>query len=148
MADGQDDTERSEDPTQKRLDEAIERGDVVKSQEVNTWMVLMGGALALLAFANQMASSIATTLRGLVANSYAIRVDGRSFVSTISKIGMETIAAIAIPLLVLVLAAIAANVMQHRLVWSLEPLKPKLSKISPLAGLGRLFSKQALANFV
>jgi flagellar biosynthesis protein FlhB len=37
---------------------------------------------------------------------------------------------------------------QHRLVWSLEPLKPKLSKISPAAGLQRMFSKQALANFV
>jgi flagellar biosynthetic protein FlhB len=37
---------------------------------------------------------------------------------------------------------------QHRLVWSAEALKPKLSKISPAAGLKRLFSKQALANFI
>ena len=37
---------------------------------------------------------------------------------------------------------------QHRLVWSAEALKPKFSKISPLAGFKRLFSKQALANFV
>jgi flagellar biosynthetic protein FlhB len=37
---------------------------------------------------------------------------------------------------------------QHRLVWSAESLKPKLSKISPGAGFGRLFSKVALANFV
>ena len=37
--DDQDDTNASEDPTQKRLDEALERGDVVKSQEVNTWFV-------------------------------------------------------------------------------------------------------------
>jgi flagellar biosynthetic protein FlhB len=36
---------------------------------------------------------------------------------------------------------------QHQPVWSGEPLKPKLSKISPLAGVKRLFSKQALANF-
>ena len=35
MADQTDDAERSEDPTQKRLDEALERGDVVKSQEVS-----------------------------------------------------------------------------------------------------------------
>ena len=37
---------------------------------------------------------------------------------------------------------------QHRLVWSTESLKPKFSKISPLAGVKRLFSLQALANFV
>jgi flagellar biosynthetic protein FlhB len=101
-----------------------------------------------MAFAGSMASGVATTLRGLLANSYAIRVDGRGFVATIGKLGFEMIAAVAIPLLVLALAAIGGNMIQHRLVWSLEPLKPKLSKISPAAGLQRMFSKQALANFV
>src|SRR5262245_20283164 len=148
MADGQDDTERSEDPTQKRLDEALERGDVAKSQEVNTWFVIAGGALILMAFSGTMASGVTTTLRGLIANSWAIRVDGRGFTDVIGKIGVEVIAAVAIPLLVLALAAIGGNMIQHRLVWSVEPLKPRLSKISPIAGLKRLFSKQALANFV
>ena len=37
---------------------------------------------------------------------------------------------------------------QHRLVWSAESLKPKLDRVSPLAGLKRLFSKHALVNFV
>jgi flagellar biosynthetic protein FlhB len=148
MADGQEDAERSEEPTQKRLDEAVERGDVAKSQEVNTWFVIAGGTLVLWAFAGPMATGVATTLRGLLANSYAIRVDDRGFVGTIGKLGIEMIAAVAIPLLVLALAAVGGNMIQHRLVWSLEPLKPKLSKISPAAGFGRMFSKQALANFV
>jgi flagellar biosynthetic protein FlhB len=42
---------------------------------------------------------------------------------------------------------LAGNMIQHRLVWSADSLKPKFSKISPLAGLKRLFSSQALANF-
>src|SRR5262250_2051745 len=99
MAEGQEDTERSEDPTQKRLDEAHERGDVAKSQEVNTWFVIAGATLILMAFSGSMGSAVTTTLRGLIANSYAIRVDGRGFVTTVSKIGLELIAAIAIPLL-------------------------------------------------
>jgi flagellar biosynthetic protein FlhB len=45
------------------------------------------------------------------------------------------------------LAAIAGNMIQHRLVWSSESLKPKLSKISPGAGFKRIFGKQAVANF-
>src|SRR5882672_2175959 len=105
MADERDNTERSEDPTQKRRDEALERGDVVKSQEVNTWFVIAGGTLVLLAFSGTMGNAITTTLRGLVANSYAIRVDGRGFLGQIEKLGFEVIAAIAIPLLLLVLAA-------------------------------------------
>jgi flagellar biosynthetic protein FlhB len=148
MAEGQEDTERSEDPTQKRLDEALERGDVVKSQEVNTWFVIAAGALLLMAFSGPMANGLATTLRGLVAHSGSIRVDGRGFTSIVEKLGLEVVAAMAIPLLLLALAAIAGNMIQHRLVWSTEALKPKFSKISPMAGFGRLFSKQALANFV
>src|SRR5712691_5275884 len=141
------DTDRSEDPTQKRLDEALRRGDVVKSQEVNTWFVIAGAALILLAFSGTMGSAITATLRGLIANSYAIRVDGRGFLGLVEKLGFEVIAATAIPLLLLVLAALAGNMIQHRLVWSAESLKPKLSKISLAAGVGRMFSKQALANF-
>src|SRR6266550_1225101 len=81
MADENDTSDKTEDPTQKRLDDALERGDVVKSQELNTWFVIAG------------------------------------------------------------------DMMQHRLVWSGEQLKPKFSKISPAAGAKRIFGKQALANF-
>ena len=45
MADESNDTEKTEEPTQKRLEEALKRGDVVKSQEVNTWFVIAGAAL-------------------------------------------------------------------------------------------------------
>ena len=148
MAEERDDHDKSEDPTQKRLDDALKRGDVVKSQEVNTWFVIAGGTLVVMAFAGTMSHSLTTSMRGLLANSYAIRVEGRSFLPVVQRIGIEVIAAAAIPLLLLLLAAIFGNVIQHRLVWSGEPLKPKLSKISPLAGFKRLFSKQALANFV
>jgi flagellar biosynthetic protein FlhB len=95
-----------------------------------------------------MSQGITTTLRGLIANSYAIRVDGNGFVGVVGKLGTEVIAAMAMPFLLLALAAVGGNVVQHRLVWSAESLKPKLSKISPAAGFKRLFSKQALANFV
>jgi len=148
MAEQDDDTERSEEPTQKRLDEALKRGDVVKSQEVNTWFIIAGAALILTSFSGSMGTGLTTTMRGLLANSYAIRVDGRGFLAMLSRIGLEVIGAVALPLLLLVLAAAAGSLVQHRLVWSAESLIPRLSKISPAAGLGRLFSKQALANFV
>src|SRR5207244_950311 len=123
MAGQDDDTERSEDPTQKRLDEALERGDVVKSQEVNTWFIIAGATLILLAFSGPMGSGLTTTLRGVIANSYALRVDGRGFLALVEKLGFEIIAATALPLLLLMLAAIIGNLIQHRLVWSAEPLK-------------------------
>jgi flagellar biosynthetic protein FlhB len=148
MAEGQEDTERSEDPTQKRLDEALERGDVVKSQEVNTWFVIGAAALILMTFSSSMASGITNALRGLIANSWAIRVEGQGFSNVLNKLGIELLAAMTIPFMVLVLAAIGGNMIQHRLVWSAESLKPKFSKISPMAGFKRMFSAQSLANFI
>jgi len=141
------DTDRTEDPTQKRLDEAIDRGDVVKSQEVNTWFIIAGGTLILVAFANSMAKSLSTTLRGLLANAHDIPMNGQGVLALAARLATETLAAVAIPLILLVVAAIFGNIIQHRLVWSAQPLRPSLSKISSIAGLGRMFSKQALVNF-
>ena len=145
MAD--DDTEKSLDPSQKRLQEAHDRGDVVKSQEVSTWFVIAGATLIIMAFSGASASGIMITFRGLIANSYDIRVEGPGFIGVIARLGSEVIGATALPLSLLMLAALAGNLIQHRLVWSAEALTPKFSKISPAAGLGRLASKQTLANF-
>ncbi len=147
MAEEQDDTDKTEDPTQKRLDDALKRGDVVKSQEVNTWFVIAGATLVLTSFSGGAGHNVAVMMRGLIANSFALRVDGPGLVALLQKIGLELLAALAVPFLLLMLAAIGGNMIQHRLVWSFEALTPKLSKISPAAGLKRLFSKQALANF-
>jgi flagellar biosynthetic protein FlhB len=147
MAEEPDTTEKTEDPTQKRLDEALKRGDVVKSQEVNTWFIIAGATLVMSAFSGSMSSELSATMRGLIANAHNISVDGPALPRLFQKIGVEMIAAIAIPFLLLMLAALGGNLIQHRLVWSIEALAPKLSKISPAAGFKRLFSAQALANF-
>src|SRR5262245_20546586 len=139
MAEDSDDTEKSEDPTQKRLDDALNRGDVAKSQEVSTWFIIAGATLVLVSFSDAMSTSLKTTLAGLLANSWRIPTDGYALINLTSRIGFEVIAAIAIPMLLLLLAAIAGNMIQHRLVWSGESLKPKLDRVSPLAGLNRLF---------
>jgi flagellar biosynthetic protein FlhB len=148
MAEQSEENEKSEDPTQKRLDEALERGDVVKSQEVSTWFVLAGATLMLMVFGGPMSSSLKTMLAGLLSNAHRIPADGGGLTRLFGRIGIEVIAAVAIPILLLALFAVGGNMIQHRLVWSGESLKPKLSKISPGAGLKRLFSKTALANFL
>ena len=77
-----------------------------------------------------------------------IRTDGAACSRWRKTLGYAVIGALGVPLLMLVLAAIAGNMIQHRLVWSAESLTPKFSKVSPAAGFKRIFGKQALANFV
>ncbi|MEH6951062.1 flagellar biosynthesis protein FlhB [Nitrobacter sp. NHB1] len=147
MADESDDTEKSEDPTQKRLDDALERGDVAKSQEVNTWFVIAGATLVLATFGSSVGGGVEMPLRNLIANSWQIRTDGPGLLALAKQIEYVIAAALGLPLLMLMLAAIAGNVVQHRFVWSGETLKPKLSKISVASGAKRIFGKQAAANF-
>src|SRR4029077_17699560 len=97
MADEQD-SDRSEDPSAKRLDEALERGDVAKSQEVSTWFVIGGGALMLAAFSSSMGSGLNPLFRGIVANAPQIRVDGMGLIAIASRIEREVLAAIGVPL--------------------------------------------------
>jgi flagellar biosynthetic protein FlhB len=141
------DQDRTEEPTQKKINDAIERGDVARSQEVNTWFIIAGGTLVLIAFSGSMSTGLKSTLGGLIANAGGIVVTGPDLLRLAARLGFEVLGSVAIPLLVLLLAAVAGSVIQHRFVWTVEPLKPKLSKISPGAGLKRLFSKQALVNF-
>jgi flagellar biosynthetic protein FlhB len=146
MAD-EDLSEKTEDPTQKRLDDALERGDVVKSQEVNTWFIIAGATLALSAFSSSI-GTMKVSLRDLLANSHAIRVDGNSLLLLVKHIEQALFSAFGLPFLVLVIAAICGNVVQHRLVFTSEGLMPKFSKISPMEGAKRLFGKQAWANLL
>ena len=76
MADENDTADKTEDPTQKRLDDAHERGDVAKSQEINTWFVIATGTLLLSTFCGSIGCGIVMPLRNLVANSWMIHADG------------------------------------------------------------------------
>src|SRR6202051_4310118 len=141
-------SEKTQDPTQRRLDDAAGRGDVVKSQEVNAWFVLAAAALVLLSFSGTMGAKLLAMFRGIIANSWRIPADGGGLMHLAREICSEALAAMAIPFLILVVGAIGGNAIQHRLVLSTESLIPKFSKISPLAGAKRMFSKQALATFL
>jgi flagellar biosynthesis protein FlhB len=146
MADENDAADKTEDPTQKRLDDAQDRGDVAKSHEVNTWFMIAGATLVLSTFSGSI-GGIQLPLRNLIANSWMFRADGPGLMALVHNLEYALIAALGVPLLMLALTAIAGNMVQHRLVWSAESLKPKFSKISPAAGAKRIFGKQAAANF-
>src|SRR6187551_1293489 len=108
---------------------------------------MAGATLVVIGFSTAMSQSLSTTMKGLIANAHQLRMDGSGLLWLSSKIGGELIAALAIPLVLMALAAIGGNMVQHRLVWTTEVLAPKLNRISPASGFKRMFGAQALANF-
>src|SRR3982074_1265127 len=114
MADENDTADKTEDPTQKRLDDAHDRGDVAKSQEINTWFVISGGTRVPSPFSASTGSGIVAPLRNLVANSWMIHADGPGLMALAQSLEYVLIAALGVPFLMLALAAIAGNMIQHR----------------------------------
>ena len=139
---------KTEDPSQKRLEDARKRGDVVKSQEVNNWFMIAGSGLLFSLMAAPTVGGLAQSLRALIAQSDSFEIGGAALTEFFNHLASTILVAALLPLTVLFVFGIAGNLVQHRPLLSLEPIVPHLSKISPLAGGKRMFSRDALVNFL
>jgi flagellar biosynthesis protein FlhB len=139
---------KTEDPSQKRIEDARKRGDVVKSQEVNNWFMIAGSGLLFSLMAAPTVTGLAGSLKQLLANADGFEIGGPALGAFFSQLATSILMVALVPLAVLALFGIAGNLVQHRPLLSIDPIIPKLSKISPLSGGKRLFSREALVNFV
>ncbi len=148
MADEDDDESKTEEPSQKKIDDAIKRGEVAKSQELATFFVL-AAATVFVAFMSQgVARDLARSLAAFIDHADTMATDTRAM----EGVALHLIALIggvlALPALLFFVAGIGGNAIQHRLLWTYEPLIPKLSKVSPLSGMKRIFSIDAVMQGV
>jgi flagellar biosynthetic protein FlhB len=141
------DEDKTQDPTAKRLEEAHKRGDVAKSIEVNTWFMIAGATFIMSSFSGSIASNLTVPLKNLLEHAGQMKTDGPSLLLLVGRLEYMMLAALGIPFVLLIVAAVGSHLIQHRPVWSADPITPKFSKLSPMAGAKRLFGKQAAANF-
>jgi flagellar biosynthetic protein FlhB len=147
MAEGADKEDRTEEPTQKRLDDAIKRGDVAKSQEVSTFLALGAMTLALMLAGGWSGRALTLDLRHYLGNAHLVP-DGPGAMLAAGRGALLTgFQAAALPIGFLVVAALAGGLLQHRPLWTFEPLKPKFERLSPGAGFKRIFGLQAFGRF-
>lgn len=138
---------KTEDPSQKKLEDAFKKGDVVKSQEVVTWFMLLGSAVVFASMGPVAAQGLMVALKDIMANADQVELGGAGFAAFFNGLALTMLGTVMLPLVVLSACAIVANLIQHRPLISAEPITPKFSKISPLAGFKRLFSTDSLVNF-
>ena len=146
MAEGSDEEDKTQEPSQRRLDQAIERGDVAKSLELNNLFVLAAGTLIIMIAGPSMSYDLAISMRGYFEHAHEIQMQGDGLRNVWMHGALAALAALALPMAFVILAGVGANMMQHRLLFTLEPLMPQFSRISPMAGAKRIFGKQALVN--
>lgn len=148
MADEPDQSEKTEDPSQKRLDDAHKRGDVPKSQELSSAFVLLAGTVVVGFMVGPAMIDLTPMLSAMMSQAAIIPLDAGGVLTFVRGLGAPIALALAVPFAFLMAMAVLGNVVQHRPVLSVDPLTPKLSKISPMSGFKRLFSTESLMNFV
>ncbi|MBI1340175.1 flagellar biosynthesis protein FlhB [bacterium] len=147
MAEQPDSDDKTEEPTAKKLEDARKKGDVAKSTEAPVWFLLLAGA-ALFAAAEPLAASISDPLVRLLDHPHAFRLSEGGA----QELLLDLIIALAPPLIiifgVLFFGALVGHVIQHAPLWTTEKMKPDITKLSPIKGLGRLFGPQGWVNFI
>jgi len=142
------DQERTEDPTGKRLNEAREKGQIPRSRELNTLVLLLTGSVAVFVFGGGMVQSLWNVMEG---DFRLTRRDLFDPAAPLAHLSRDLLAAgeVLLPILGLaVLAALAAPMALGGWNFSTENLMPKLEKLDPMKGLARMMSVQALVEVV
>lgn len=147
MAEQTEEDDRTEEPTQHKLEEAIKKGDVAKSQELSTLFVLGGLAISIAVLSKPVAMNLTFDLRAFLMNAHQIPSDAASMLSMGRNALIVTLTAMALPFLFLMFAGLTGGAIQHRPLWTVDPLQPKLERISMIKGAKRMFGKEALVNF-
>ena len=148
MAEEQTGQERSEQPTAKRLSEARKKGQVARSRELNTLLVMLVSALTLWLFsASAMTGFIAIVSEALSPNGDVLR-EPELIPVHLMQVMMSALVLIAPFLAITVVAALAGPALMGGMLFSAEAIAFKAEKLDPIKGLGRVFSTKGLIELV
>lgn len=148
MAESESGQDKTEDPTDKRRNDAREKGEIARSKELNTVAVMIAGAGGLLAFGGYLAEALMEIMRSNFSLSREVLMDQRYMGIFLLTSGKLAILATQPVLLVLLLAALLGPIALGGWLFATGTLAPKFSRMNPLAGIKRMFSVHSLAELL
>ncbi|KZX64602.1 flagellar biosynthesis protein FlhB [Stutzerimonas sp. KH-1] len=148
MAESESGADKSEEPTEKRLRESREKGQLARSRELSTVAVTLGGIGGLLASGGGLAQALMAMMQGTFELSRETLLDEGSMASLLMGSGLMALEAIMPLLIALLIASIVGPVALGGWLFSAKAMAPKVSRMNPAAGLKRMFSTQALVELL
>lgn len=142
------DLEKTEPASPRRLEKAHEEGQVVRSRELATFVMLSTGLGGLWASGAMMAGQLGTALQGSLEFERASAFDPSRMLSQAGSTLVHAFQALAPLLAAMLVAALIAPMLLGGWLLSANSLMPKFSKLNPVAGIGRMFSAETLAELV
>lgn len=138
--------EKTEDPTPKRLKEAREKGDIPRSKELNTMILLMVSAAAILLLGTTVISDLASMMADNFSLSREEAFDIQYLYINFGDSSIEAMWAILVFMLITFVAAFVGPISLSGWNFSGKALAPKGSRMDPIAGLKRMFSLKSLVE--
>ena len=138
--------EKTEDPTPKRLKEARDKGDIPRSKELNTLVLLLVASSAVLFFGATAISNLAEMMADNFSLTREEIFDTNYIIINFGSSALEALWAVIIFMLVVFIAAIVGPISLGGWNISAQAIAPKASRMDPLAGLKRMFSLKALVE--
>jgi flagellar biosynthesis protein FlhB len=148
MAEETSQDEKTEEPTVRRREDALRDGQVPRSKELLSAMVLMAAALALGWFGPGMAQRVVEFQAQSIQWTLNHEVDVAEAAQMIRAVGRVGADVLLPYLLFLCAVVLLVGFVQGRGALSLKPLKPKLEHLSPMKGIKRVFGWRAIMNLV
>ena len=150
MAEGEqeDETQKTEEPTPKKLEESRKKGQVALSREINNWVMLFVGTIVILAIGPSALSALTEHMKSYIERAHLMPSIPGGFGFLLGDTFWATLGILALPLIILMIAAFLAPFMQIGPLFAPEVIKPDISKISPMQGFKRLFSMKSIMEFV
>ncbi|WP_320821394.1 flagellar biosynthesis protein FlhB [Thalassolituus sp.] len=140
--------EKTEEPTARKLEKSREEGQVPRSKELSTTMVLVAGAAGLLALGPWISErAIRIAKMGFSFERDAI-YDIGSMSAHLNAATLEAAGALAPWLLIVVVAAFAGPLSVGGWLFSTKALAPKMNRLNPFSGLKRMFSANSLVELI
>jgi flagellar biosynthetic protein FlhB len=140
------DLEKTEPASPRRLEKAREEGNVARSRELVTFVLLATAVAGLWAMAGPLGSHFRATLGHGLRFERAAAFDSSFMLTQAGLLAMQALVAMAPLMGMLVLAALVAPLMLGGWLFSTQAIGPKFDKLDPIAGIKRLFSTQSLAE--
>jgi flagellar biosynthetic protein FlhB len=140
--------ERTERATPKKREEARGRGQVARSHEVGSTLVIAAGLLALNALGPWMVEGLSRFSRDVLGGIHVTRLTEGSLQTLATTVALQ-VAMLLLPFAAIVtVAGVGANVAQTGFLFSTTALGPNWSRLNPISGLGRVFSLRGLVEAV
>lgn len=148
MAESESGADKTEDPTDKRRKESRDKGEVARSKELNTLIVMLAGAGGLLSFGGALAQMLIDVMKLNFSLEREVLMDPGTMGIYLLASGKAALVAIQPFLILLLIASLLGPIALGGFLFSAETMMPQFSRMNPIPGLKRMVSTKSLVELL